>query len=116
MSEFTNSLAISGLIVIIIIIKRISKAPIYHTRWQHRALYNNTNTHTRTHTQTHTHTHARARARTHAHTHTRTHARTHARTHGKSNKAESRCVVSTVRPKTEGRIAPVDLMPGDLSM
>ena len=32
---------------IIIIIKRISRAPIYHTRWQHRALYNNTNhTHT----------------------------------------------------------------------
>ena len=37
------------------IIKRISRAPIYHTRWQHRALYNNTN-----HTHTHTHTwHAR---------------------------------------------------------
>ena len=35
----------------IIIIKRISRAPIYHTRWQHRALYNNTN-----HTHTHTHT------------------------------------------------------------
>ena len=32
-----------------IIIKRISRAPIYHTRWQHRALYNNTN-HTHTHT------------------------------------------------------------------
>ena len=31
--------------------------PIYHTRWQHRALYNNTNhTHTHTHTLTHTHT------------------------------------------------------------
>ena len=29
--------------LIIIIIKRISTAPIYHTRWQHRALYNNTN-------------------------------------------------------------------------
>ena len=26
----------------VIIIKRISRAPIYHTRWQHRALYNNT--------------------------------------------------------------------------
>ena len=26
-----------------IIIKRISTAPIYHTRWQHRLLYNNTN-------------------------------------------------------------------------
>ena len=31
--------------------KRISRAPVYHTRWQHRALYNNTN-----HTHTHTHT------------------------------------------------------------
>ena len=38
---------------LIIIIKRISRAPIYHTRWQHRALYNNTN-HTHTHTHTHT--------------------------------------------------------------
>ena len=28
---------------IIIIIKRISRAPIYRTRWEHRALYNNTN-------------------------------------------------------------------------
>ena len=34
--------------MIIIIIKIISRAPIYHTRWQHRALYNNTN-HTHTH-------------------------------------------------------------------
>ena len=32
-----------------IIIKRISTAPIYHTRWEHRAHYNNTN-HTHTHT------------------------------------------------------------------
>ena len=39
------------IIIIIIIIKKISRAPIYHTRWQHRALYNNTN-----HTHTHTHT------------------------------------------------------------
>ena len=39
-----------GKIIIIIIIKRISRTPIYHTRWQHRALYNNTN-----HTHTHTH-------------------------------------------------------------
>ena len=32
---------------IIIIIKRISSALIYHTRWQHRALYSNINhTHT----------------------------------------------------------------------
>ena len=40
-------------VIIIIIIKRISRAPIYHTRWQHKALYNNTN-HTHTHTHTHT--------------------------------------------------------------
>ena len=36
------------IIIIITLIKRISRAPIYHTRWQHRALYNNT---THTHTQ-----------------------------------------------------------------
>ena len=38
---------------VIIIIKRISRVPIYHTKWEHRALYNNTNdrrTHSRTHT------------------------------------------------------------------
>ena len=45
-----------GTLIIIIIIKRISRVPIYHTRWQHRALYNNTNhTHTHTHTDAHTH-------------------------------------------------------------
>ena len=59
--------------VIIIIIKKISRAPIYHTRWQHRALYNNTNC---THTHTHTHTHSRA----HTHMHTHSHARAHAHT------------------------------------
>ena len=37
------------LCTIIIIIMRISRAPVYHTRWQHRALYNNTN-HTHTYT------------------------------------------------------------------
>ena len=52
-------------IITIIIIKRISRAPIYHTRWQHRALYNNTN---HTHTHTHARTHARTRARAHTHT------------------------------------------------
>ena len=36
------------IIIIIKIIKRISRALIYHTRWQHRALYNNTN-HIHTH-------------------------------------------------------------------
>ena len=50
--------------VIIIMIKRISRAPIDHTKWEHRALYNNTN-HTHTHTHTHKHT-------THTHTHTHT--------------------------------------------
>ena len=64
------------LLRITIIIKRISRAPIYHTRWQHRALYNNTN-----HTQTHTHTCTHARTRTHTHTHTCTHACTCARAH-----------------------------------
>ena len=47
--------------------------PIYHTRWQHRALYRNTNhthTHTLTHTHARTHTHACTHARTHTHTHT----------------------------------------------
>ena len=46
----------SLLLIIIIIIKRISRAPIYHTKWQHRALYNNTN-----HTHAHTHTQRRTR-------------------------------------------------------
>ena len=31
------------MIMRIIIIKRISRAPVYHTRWEHRALYKNTN-------------------------------------------------------------------------
>ena len=53
-----------------VLIKRISRALIYHTRWQHRVLYNNTN-HTHTHICTHTHTH------THLHTHTCTHTHTH---------------------------------------
>ena len=43
---------------IIMIMKRISRAPIYRTRWEYRALYNPSNTHT--HTHTHTHTDARA--------------------------------------------------------
>ena len=42
---------------VIIIIKRISRVPIYRTRWQHRVLNNNhTHTYTHTHTRTHTHT------------------------------------------------------------
>ena len=40
-------------IIIIIIIKLIYRAPIYCTRWEHRALYNNT-INTYTHTYTHT--------------------------------------------------------------
>ena len=48
----------------IIIIKRISGALIYRTRWEHRALYNNTNnTHTRTHARTHARTHKTASVR-----------------------------------------------------
>ena len=40
--------------VITIIINRISRAPIYHTGWEHRAFYSNTNnTHTHTLTLTH---------------------------------------------------------------
>ena len=55
----------------VVIIKRISRAPIYHTRWQHRALYSNTNhTHTHTHTHAHTCTHACMHACVHTHTHT----------------------------------------------
>ena len=42
-------MAVLGSPSLIIIIKRISRAPIYHTRWQHKALYNNNN-HTHTHT------------------------------------------------------------------
>ena len=62
-SEYGRHLVLHRIIIIIIIIiKRISKAPIYDTRWQHWALYNNTN---HTHTHTHTHTH-----HTHTHTHT----------------------------------------------
>ena len=44
------------ILILIIIIKRISRTPLYRTRWEHRALYNNTNKiHTHTHTHTHTH-------------------------------------------------------------
>ena len=40
-----------GANVMMIIIKRISRVPIYCTRWEHRVLYNNTNNiHTNTHT------------------------------------------------------------------
>ena len=73
-------LALVPPLIITILIKRISKAPIYRTGWEHRVHYNRTsNTHT--HTHTHAHTHARTHTHAHTHTHTRTHARTHARTH-----------------------------------
>ena len=55
-----------------IIIKRISRAPMYCTRWEHRALYSNTKN---THIQACTHASMHARACTH--THTRTHTHTH---------------------------------------
>ena len=88
-------------IIIIIIIKRISRVPIYHTRWQHRALYNNTNhTHTRRHTHTHTHTHARmhmcTRTHTHARTHVRVHTHTHTHTHRVSDKGMGRAVKNSL--------------------
>ena len=35
-----QGISISILYLIIIVIKRISRAPICHTRWEHRALYN----------------------------------------------------------------------------
>ena len=40
------------MIIIVIIIKRISRVPIYCTWWDHRVLYNNTH-HTDRHRQTH---------------------------------------------------------------
>ena len=54
------NLFISGwiIIIIIIIIEGNSRAPIYRTRWDLRALYNNTHarTHAHTHTESNTHT------------------------------------------------------------
>ena len=77
-----------------LMMKGISVAPIYRTRWERRALYNNTSnalslthTHARTHARTHAHarshahTHKLTHARTHAHTEARTHAHTHTHTH-----------------------------------
>ena len=65
-----------------IIIKRISGAPIYRTRWEHRALYNNTNN-THAHTHTHTHIHACMHTHMHAHVSARTHTDMH--THKQTN-------------------------------
>ena len=66
-----------GEIIMMMVIKRIFRAPIYGTRWENRALYNNTDNRQ---TQTHTDAHARARAHTHTHTHTHTDAHARART------------------------------------
>ena len=52
-------------IIIVIIIKRISSAHIYCTRWEHRALYNNTNIN-----NTHLHHPPLPPAHTHTHTYT----------------------------------------------
>ena len=41
--------------IIIIIMKRISRAPIYRTRWVHMALYKRTRTHTHIHAHARTH-------------------------------------------------------------
>ena len=65
--------------------------PIYHTRWQHRALYNNTN-----HTHTHTHTCTNARARAHTHTHARTCARARTHTHTVSDEGMGRAVKNSL--------------------
>ena len=47
-----------------VIIKRISRAPIYCTRWEHRVLYNITSkTHTHAHTQACMHTHTNTRCK-----------------------------------------------------
>ena len=64
------------IIMMMIIIKRISRAPIYRPRWQHRALYNNTDN-----THTHTHTHRRTRARARALANSLTHSNPHIHTH-----------------------------------
>ena len=57
------------IIIITIIIKRISRAPIYHTKWEpHRVLMITLTTDTDT--ETHRHTHRLTHSDTHTHTHT----------------------------------------------
>ena len=70
---------IASVIIIIIIIKRISRAPIYHTKWEpHRVLMITLTTDTDT--ETHRHTHRLTHSDTHTHTHvTHTHSHTRAR-------------------------------------
>ena len=89
----TVGLASTGIIIIIItIIKRISRAPIYRTRWEHRALYNNTND---------THTHPRMHPHTHIHTHTCMH--THALDEGirRAVKNSLEIIIKLVRLEVE---------------
>ena len=66
--------------IITIIIMGISVASIYRTRWECRALYNNTNN-TQTHTYKHMRTQTQACQHECMHTHTYTHAHTHAHAH-----------------------------------
>ena len=87
----------SGTSVIITIIKRISRVPIYLTRWQYRPRFiitltthtdTDTDTHRHRHTQTHAHIHKHTKTYTHTHTHT--HTRTHARTHAQHARTHAR--------------------------
>ena len=73
--------------------KGISVAPIYRTRWERRALYNNTSnalslthTHARTHARSHARTRTLARTHTNSRTHARTHTQRHARTHARAKR------------------------------
>ena len=69
------SLCLVIFLLIIIIIKRISRAPIYHTKWStgHFTITLTTCMHAHTHARTHTHVHIQTHKHTHTHTHTHTH-------------------------------------------
>ena len=54
--------------VFIIIVKRTSRTPVYRTRWEHRALYENTSN---------THSHPHPHPPSHHHPHTHMHVRAH---------------------------------------
>ena len=72
----------SGTSVLITIIKRISRAPIYQNRARFIiTLTTHTDTHTDTeiHTQTHRHIHTDTQRHTHTHRDTHTHTHTHER-------------------------------------
>ena len=67
------------MIIILIIMKEISTAAIFHIKWKHRALYNsNSNTYTPMHACMHPCTHPCMHA--HMHAHTKTHTQTHTHT------------------------------------